>query len=59
MYCTYDYVALRKIKMLPKAIPDLTEEQFTFLKKEMERKPSKKDIQRIERVKKLFNDYPL
>lgn len=46
-------------KMLPKPIPPLNEEQWATVEKEMKRKPSKKDVERLERVKKTFKNCPL
>lgn len=40
-----------EIILKPKAIPLLTEEQFAVLEKELERKPSAKDVERIKRAK--------
>lgn len=40
-----------EIIMKPKAIPLLTDEQFAVLEKELERKPSAKDVERIKRAK--------
>jgi len=45
--------------MLPKPIPPLTEEQFDEIRKELERKPSKEDIERIKRAKETFKKYQL
>lgn len=45
--------------MLPKAIPELTEKQFKFLEEEMQRKPSKRDTDRLGRVLKTFDKHPL
>lgn len=43
--------------MLPKAVPELTKEQFEFVTKEMKRKPSKKDIERFNRAKAIYQKY--
>jgi len=40
-----------EIIVKPKAIPLLTDEQFALLEKELERKPSAKDVERIKRAK--------
>lgn len=39
----------------PKAIPELTEEQFAVLKEEVKREPSPKDIERMERAKEAVS----
>jgi uncharacterized protein YneF (UPF0154 family) len=44
--------------MLPKPIPPLNEEQWAAVEKEMQRKPSKKDVERVKRAKKTFKNYP-
>jgi uncharacterized protein YneF (UPF0154 family) len=46
-------------KMLPEPIPPMTEEQWAAIEKEMKRKPSKADIERIKRAKKTFKNCPL
>lgn len=45
--------------MRPKPIPSLSEKQFAQIQKEIERKPSKKDIERIKRAKEIFKDCDL
>lgn len=40
--------------MRPKPIPLLSEEQFKAIQKEIERQPSKEDIQRIKRAKEVL-----
>jgi len=37
----------------------VTEEQWKQLQKEIKRKPSKGDIERIKRAKERFKNYPL
>jgi uncharacterized protein YneF (UPF0154 family) len=46
-------------KMLLEPIPPMTEEQWAAIEKEMKRKPSKADIERIKRAKKTFKNCPL
>jgi hypothetical protein len=45
--------------VLPKPIPALNAEQWATVEKEMKRKPSKKDAERLKRVKKTFKNCPL
>jgi hypothetical protein len=45
--------------MLPKAVPELTEAQFAFLEKEIQRKHSAKDKERLERAKEIYKKYPV
>ena len=45
--------------MLPKAIPELTKEQFKFLEIEMQRKPSKEDIALFKEAKAIYKKYPV
>ena len=44
--------------MLPKPIPTSNAEQWATVEKEMKRKPSKKDVERLKRVKKTFKNCP-
>jgi len=43
-------------RMLPEPIPPLTEEQWATVVKELKRKPSKADIERIKRAKETFKN---
>jgi hypothetical protein len=45
--------------MLPEPVPSLTEEQWAVVEKELKRKPSKADIERIKRAKETFKNCPL
>ncbi|MFB3890143.1 MAG: hypothetical protein ACE14S_11675 [Candidatus Bathyarchaeia archaeon] len=45
--------------MLPKPIPPLTDEQWAVVEKEMKRKPSKKDAERLKRIERTFKNCPL
>jgi hypothetical protein len=47
----------RRLKVRPKAIPLLTKEQFNAVVTDMERKPSKEDLQRIQRAKEILKHF--
>jgi hypothetical protein len=45
--------------MRPKPIPELTKEQFAVVQEAMKRKPSRADLERIERAKETVKRYSL
>lgn len=45
--------------MLPKPIPELTEEEFAQLQKETQRKPSKSEIELFREAKRIYEKHPL